>query len=80
MKKARIRNGFSLSFARKYEKQLLNTGVDAVKTASRNVIHKAGEFLRNNIADAVIKTNNDKIMKTDKNPRNIEEVITPLEK
>ena len=58
----------------------MNTGVDAVKTASRNVIHKAGEFLRNNIADAVIKTNNDKIMKTDKNPRNIEEVITPLEK
>ena len=80
MKKARIRNDFSLSFARKYEKQLLNTGVDAVKTASRNVIHKAGEFLRNNIADAVIKTNNDKIMKTDKNPRNIEEVIIPLEK
>ena len=58
----------------------MNTGVDAVKTASRNVIHKAGEFLRNNIADAVIKTNNDKIMKTDKNPRNIEEVIIPLEK
>ena len=80
MKKARIRNGFSLSFARKYEKHLLNTGVDAVKAASRNVIHKAGEFLRNNIADAVIKTNNDKIMKTDKNPRNIEEVIIPLEK
>ena len=80
MKNARIRNGFSLLFARKYEKQLLNTGVDAVKTASRNVIHKAGEFLRNNIADAVIKTNNDKIMKTDKNPRNIEEVIIPLEK
>ena len=58
----------------------MNTGVDAVKTASRNVIHKAGQFLRNNIADAVIKTNNDKIMKTDKNPRNIEEVIIPLEK
>ena len=33
-----------LSFARKYKKQLLNTGLDAVKIASKNVVHKADEF------------------------------------
>ena len=37
-----------LSFARKYKKQLLDTGLDAVKTASKKVFHKAGEFLGNN--------------------------------
>ena len=36
---------------------MLNTGLDAVKTASKKVVHKAGEFLRNKIADAVNKLN-----------------------
>ena len=36
-----------LSFARKYKKQLLDTGLDSVKTASKKVVHKAGEFLGN---------------------------------
>ena len=35
-----------LSFARKYKKQSLDTGLDAVKTASKKVVHKAGEFNR----------------------------------
>ena len=33
-----------LSFARDYKKQLLDTGLNAVKTASKKVIRKAGEF------------------------------------
>ena len=52
------RCGF-LSFARKYKKQLLDTGLDAVKTASR----KAGKFLGNKTAGAVTKSNDDKIVK-----------------
>ena len=35
------------------KKQLLNTRLDAVKTASKKVVHKAGEFLGNKIADTV---------------------------
>ena len=45
-----------LSFARKCKKQLYDTGLDAVKTASKKVVHKAGGFLRNKIADAVTQT------------------------
>ena len=64
-----------LSFARKYKKQLLDTGLDAVKTASRKVVHKAGEFLGNKIADAVTKSNDDKIVKQEP----VEEKIIPPE-
>ena len=39
-------HGF-LSFVRKYKKQLLDTGPDAVKTASKKVVQKAGEFIGN---------------------------------
>ena len=39
-----------LSFTRKYKKQLLDTGLDA----SKKVAHKAGEYLGNKIADAVL--------------------------
>ena len=38
-----------LSFEKKHEKQLLETGLDA----SKNVVHKAGEFLGNKISDVV---------------------------
>ena len=51
-----------LSFARKYKK-LLDTGLDAVKTASKKVVHKAGEYLGNKITDAVTKSNDDNIEK-----------------
>ena len=33
-----------LSFARKYKKQLFDTGLDSLKTASKKVVHKAGGF------------------------------------
>ena len=65
-----------LSFARKYKKQLLDTGLDSLKTASKKVLHKTGEFLGNKVVDAVTKSNDDKIVK--KEPA--EEIIIPPEK
>ena len=32
------------SFARKYKKQLLDTGLDSLKTASKKVAHTTGQF------------------------------------
>ena len=58
------------------KKQLLDTGLDAVKTASKKLVHKAGEFIGNKIADAVTKSNDDNIGK----PELVEEIIIPLEK
>ena len=70
-----------LSFARnlsnKYVKQLLNT-------ASKEVIYKTGEYLGNQIADAVAKLCDDKIVKQEPvingNSRNLKEIIIPPEK
>ena len=42
-----------LIFARKYKKQLLDTGLDSLETASRTIVHKAGEFLGNKIVDTL---------------------------
>ena len=55
------------------KKQLLDTGLDYLKTASKKVVHRAVEFLGNKIADAVTKSNNDK-------EEIVEEIIIPLEK
>ena len=66
-----------LSFARKYKKQLLNTGLDAVKTASKKAVHKAGEFLGDKTADKVTNPNDHKIVKPHENRRNVEEIIIP---
>ena len=52
-----------LSFARKYKKQLLDRGLSSLKTASKKIVHKVVEFLGNKIADAVTKSNDDKIVK-----------------
>ena len=80
------RYGF-LSFARsitnKYGKQLLDittkAGLDALTTASRKVAHKAavatGDFLGTKIADAAAKSYNNKIVKSDENSRNVEEIV-----
>ena len=38
-----------LSFLKKYKKQLLETGLNA----SEKVVHKAGEYIENRIADAI---------------------------
>ena len=65
-----------LSFARIYKKQLLDTGLDALKIVSKKAVHKIGEFIGNKITDAVTKSNNDKIEKQGL----VEEIIIPLEK
>ena len=41
------------SFARKYKK--LDTGLHAVKTTSKTVVHKAGKFIGNKIMDTGMK-------------------------
>ena len=69
-----------LSFAKKYKKHLLDTGLDSLKSTSKKVVQKAGEFLGNKITDAVTKWNDDKIVKPDENPRNVLEIIIPPEK
>ena len=54
-------------------KKILDIGLDSLKTASKKVVHKTGEFLKNKIADAVVKSNDDNIVKPDENSRNVEE-------
>ena len=61
-----------LSFARKYKNQIMDKGLDA----SKKVVHKAGEFIRNKIADAVTKSNDDNIKKQEP----VEEIIILPEK
>ena len=50
-----------LSFARKYKKQLLDTGLDSLKTAYKKVGHKASECMGNKTADTLTKSNDDNI-------------------
>ena len=64
--------GFFLSYARKYKKQLLNTGLDA----SKKVSHKRSQYLGNKIADAVTKLSDDSIKKQEP----VEELIVLPEK
>ena len=54
----------------------MNTGLDAVKTASKKVVNKAGEFLGNITADTVTKSNDDEIVKQEP----VEEIMIPQEK
>ena len=63
------------SFSRKNKKQFLDTGLDSLKTASEKAVHKTGEILGNKIADAVTKSNDDKIEKQEP----VEEIIIPQE-
>ena len=46
------------------------------KTYFQKVVHKTNKFIGNKIADAVTKSNNDKIVKQ----KPVEEIIIPLEK
>ena len=73
-----------LSFARKYKKQLLDTELDSLKTASKKVVHKTDKFLGNKIADVVTKPNDDKIVKQEPvkeiiiQPENRDEILNKL--
>ena len=68
-----------LSFERKYSKPLLDTGLDALKTASKKVVHKAAEeiveFIENKIAAKSVTPKH----VIDENPRNVEEISIPPE-
>ena len=67
--------GFSLfarNFSKKYRKQLLDAGLDSLKTYSKTVVHKAGEFLGNKIADTDLRIKLWKLMR-------IQEIIIPTE-
>ena len=67
-----------------YVKQLLDTadktGLEALKTASKKVVHKAseatGEFIGDNIADKTVKPK----PVPGENSRNVEEIVIPPEK
>ena len=61
---------------RKYRKQLLDSGLDSLKTASKKVVHKAGQFLENKIVDGVAKSYNDSTEKQE----TVEEINIPPEK
>ena len=52
-----------MDFYHLQKKQLLDEGLDAVKTAPKKAVHNSGEFLRNKIADAVTKSNDEKGVK-----------------
>ena len=54
----------------------MNTRLDVLKTASKERVHKAGEFLENKIIEAVTKSNNNKIEKQE----TVEEIINQTEK
>ena len=54
--------------------------MDTGLNVSKKVVHKAGEFLGNKIADAVTKSNNNKIVKPNKNPRNVQEIMISPDK
>ena len=69
-----VKYGF-LSFPRKYKKRLLNTGPDSLRTASKKVVHKAGEFIGSKIADAVNKSNEEKTIVP---PEKREEILNAL--
>ena len=67
---------FARNLSKKYAKQLLDTGIDALKTASKKVVHKVaeatGEFIGNKIAD--------KTVKPAENLQDVEEIIIQAEK
>ena len=74
---------FARNLSNKYGKQLLDTatktGLDALKTASKKLVHKAaeatGEFIGNKIADKITKPK----PVPDENFGDVEEIIIPPE-
>ena len=73
------RYGF-FSFVRKYRKNLLDRRLDTLKTAFKQLFHRAAEatsvFLGNKITDKIVKAK----QLIDDNPRNVEEIIILLQK
>ena len=67
---------FGRNLSNKYKKQLLNTGLDSLRTASKNVVHKAGELFGNQTPEAVTKSNDNWIVKR----KPAKEIAIPTEK
>ena len=71
---------FPRNFLNKYQKYLLDAGIDALKTACKKVVYKAAEAtdeLRGNkIAEKIVKPKH----VNDENPRNVEEIIVTSKK
>ena len=53
----------------------MDTGLNSLKTASKKAVHKVCEFIENKIADALIKSNDDKIVKQ----KPVQEIVIPSE-
>ena len=51
----------------------MDIGLDAVKTASKKVVHKAGGFLGKKLADRVTKSKSDQIVEQEL----VEKIIIP---
>ena len=62
--KGNIFFSFARNLSNKYKKQLLDARLDSLKTASKKVVHKAGEFFGNKIADQITNLYDDKVVKT----------------
>ena len=71
---------FARNVSNKYKKHLLDTVLDSLKIASKNVIPKAaeatGEFIGKKITDKIVKPKH----VIDGNLRNVAEIIIPPEK
>ena len=51
----------------------MDIGLDSLKSVSKEVVHKAGQFFGNKIADAVTKSNGHRFVKQEP----LEEIIIP---
>ena len=71
---------FAITFSNKYKKGLLDTGLDALKTSPKKIVHKApeatSEFIGHNVADKIVKPKH----VIDENLQNVEEIIISPEK
>ena len=71
---------FAITFSNKYKKGLLDTGLDALKTSPKKIVHKAAEttseFIGHNVADKIVKPKH----VIDENLQNVEEIIISPEK
>ena len=71
---------FAITFSNKYKKGLLDTGLNALKTSPKKIVHKAAEatseFIGHNVADKIVKPKH----VIDENLQNVEEIIISPEK
>ena len=71
---------FVRNLSKKYGKKSLNSGVDALKTASKKVTHKAGEFIGNKIGDKILKPVEEIIIQPEKREEILNELKQVLQK